>query len=271
MKSSLDLTSIRLLGAEKYQRHLPFAKAKNFRDLGGYPTEDGRTVRWGLLYRSGSLHKLTGNDLKKLTSLNLSRIFDFRSEHEAEREPDRLPESVKLVSLPMLDASTKVWHEQRDEMVKNMRTLNPAEYMIATNTELGTKFTLEYRRFYHELLASNGSPVLFHCAAGKDRTGFAAATLLRILGVSQDVIMQDYLLTNRYLLEAHKWELFVGSILKGKKFADGIRGFMKADETYLNAAFEAIEKTHGSFENYVHNGLGLNEYDAERLKSYYLV
>jgi protein-tyrosine phosphatase len=270
MKSSLELISPRLSEVGKHQRRFPFAKAKNFRDLGGYPTADGRTVRWSVVYRSDSLHKLTENDLKLISSLNLSRVFDFRSEHEAECEPDRLPEGVQLILLPILDSSTKVWHEQRDEMVKNMNVLNPADYMLATNTELGTKFTSEYKRFYQELLTSNGSPILFHCAAGKDRTGFAAATLLRILGVPQDVVMQDYLLTNHYFLDVYKWRLFVGSILKGRKFTDGIRGFMKADVTYLTAAFDALEKEHGSFEKYVRDGLGLNEHDVERLKKYYL-
>jgi len=270
MKRIMELAGTQSYSAEKRQRHLSFAKVKNFRDLGGYPTADGRTVRWGILYRSGSLHKLTDGDLQKLASLNLSRVFDFRSENEVNHEPDRLPEDVKLVHLPMLDASTKVWHEQRDDMVKNMKNINPAEYMFATNAELATKFTPEYKRFYQELLASNGSPILFHCAAGKDRTGFAAASLLRILGVSKDVVMQDYLLTNRYLLDVYKWNLFMAGILKGRKFADGIRGFMKADESYLTAAFTAFENEHGSFENYVRDGLGLTEHDIERLKKYYL-
>ena len=270
MKNSMELAGTRPYDMEKRQRRLTFAKVKNFRDLGGYPTADGRTVRWGVLYRSDSLHKLTESDLKKISSLNLSRVFDFRSENEAKHEPDRLPEGIKLVHLPMLDASTKVWHEQRDDMVKNMKSINPADFMLATNSELATKFTPEYKSFYQELLASNGSPILFHCAAGKDRTGFAAASLLRILGVPNDVIMQDYLLTNRYLLNAYQWNLFLAGIIKGRKFADGIRGFMKADKGYLTAAFTALETEHGSFENYVRDGLGLTEHDVERLKKYYL-
>ena len=254
----------------KHSRHIQFSGTKNFRDLGGYSTVDGRTVRWGVLYRSDSLHNLTTSDLQRLASLKLSRVFDFRSENEVAREPDRLPEGAKWISLPMLDASTKIWHEQRKEMIKNMRTLKPAEFLRATNSELATKFTPEYKFFYHELLASNGDPILFHCAAGKDRTGFAAATILRILGVPQDIIMQDYLLTNRYLLDAFKWNLFIGTILKGKRFTDGIRGFMIADESYLNTAFETVEKEYGSFKNYARNGLGLTDQDIERLKTYYL-
>ncbi len=255
------------------QRHLKFSGTKNFRDLGGYATEDSRTVRWNVLYRSDSLHKLTNADLKFISALNLVRIIDFRAPYEALREPDRLPDdlAVHVLSLPMEDISTKVWHEARDEMVKNIKTLDPVEYMIQTNVELATKFTPEYRLFFRELLASNGNPLLFHCAAGKDRTGFAAASLMRILGVPHATLMQDYLLTNQYLLAGYQREIFVAGLLRGKRFAEGIRGFMQADERYLFAAFAALEKEHGSFENYVRAGLLLSEQDVEKLKQYYLM
>lgn len=270
MEQSLERVGRKGLDGVGYARHLKFKNLKNFRDLGGYRTTDGRSVRWGVLYRSGSLHKLTDADLTKLISLHLNTVISFRAEHETEREPDRLPEGVRLVNLPMEDSSTKVWHEARDEMVRNMKTLDPAEFMIATNMELATKFTPGYRQFYRELLASDGKPVLFHCAAGKDRTGFAAATLLKILGVPSDVIMQDYLLTNTYLLNTYKWNLLLASVLKGRKFAEGIRGFMRADERYLSAAFSAIEKEYASFETYVRDGLGLTDADIEHLKRMYL-
>ncbi|MBL8063236.1 MAG: tyrosine-protein phosphatase [Anaerolineales bacterium] len=272
MKQAIELDTPEFTQKTKPQGLLSFSGAKNFRDLGGYGSGDGRLVRWGLLYRSGALHKLTEADQKKLAGLNLGRIFDFRAEHETEKKSDRLPPELhaRLVLLPMEDASTKVWHEARDEMVKNMLTLDPAEYMLRTNVELATKFTPQYRRFFYELLAVNGSPILFHCAAGKDRTGFAAACILKILGVPFETIMQDYLLTNRHFLDAYQWSLFTASLLKGRKFADGIRGFMRADERYLSAAFDALEKEHGSFEAYVRDGLELSEGDVERLRNIYL-
>lgn len=255
------------------QRHLKFSGTKNFRDLGGYATEEGRTVRWNVLYRSDSLHKLTNADLKFISALNLSRIIDFRAPYEALREPDRLPDdlAVHLLSLPMEDSSTKVWHEARDEMVKNIKNLDPVQYMTQTNVELATKFTPEYRLFFRELLASNGEPLLFHCAAGKDRTGFAAACILRILGVSSEILMQDYLLTNRYFLDAYRWEMVLASLLRGRKFADGIRGFMRADERYLSAAFDTIDREYGSFDNYVRDGLLLDSQAVAKLKQYYLM
>lgn len=272
MKQVLELSGIQASETISQLRRLPFRGAKNFRDLGGYQTVEGRTVRWNVLYRSDSLHKLNDDDLKRLTALNLARIVDFRAPYEAAKEPDRLPSdlSVSLLKLPMEDSSTKVWHEARDEMVKNMKTLDPVMYMQQTNLELATKFTPEYRLFFRELLACNGKPILFHCAAGKDRTGFAAACILRILGVPFETILQDYLLTNRYLLNAYRWEMLLASVLRGRKFADGIRGFMRADERYLNAAFETLEKEHGSFDAYVREGLGLSEQDVTKLRQTYL-
>lgn len=272
MKQALRAENLALVAEQKHQRHLSFSGAKNVRDLGGYSTADGATVRWNLLYRADSLDKLTNSDLKFLAALNLSRVIDFRSDHERERRPDRIPENmdIRRVDIPMEDVSTKVWHERRDEMVRNVRLIDPAMYMIETNVELATKFTPGYRQFYREILAANGSPILFHCAAGKDRTGFAAASLLKILGVPHDRIVEDYLLTNQYLLSAYKWNLFIAGIVKGRHFAEYIRGFMCAHPDYLNAAFQAVEQDHGSFANYIRNGLGLGDRDVERLKDIYL-
>ena len=258
-------------GASK-SRLLRFTGAKNFRDLGGYQTVDGTTVRWNLLYRSDALHKLTNADLEHLAALMLDRIIDFRAAHEKEREPDRFLTNaeIQMIEIPILDSSTKVWHDSREEFVKNLKNIDPAPYMIQTNVELATRFTPEFRLFLDELLSANGRPILFHCAAGKDRTGFAAAILLRILGVSQEVVLEDYLLTNQYFMPAYKWNMTLVQLLKGKRFAAAIKGFMEANPIYLSAAFDALDHEHGSFEAYVCNGLGLTDQYIERLKNIYL-
>jgi protein-tyrosine phosphatase len=264
-------TSNRQVGEVK-NRRLPFSGVKNFRDLGGYQTSEGYILRWSLLYRSDSLHKLTSDDQRYLSALMLDRIIDFRAEHEKEKEPDKLPKDIdaRIVEIPILDASTRVWHESRDELMKDATKIDPVQYLSQTNTELVTRFTPEMSEFIHELLSADGRPVLFHCAAGKDRTGFAAAILLRILGVPQETVMEDYLLTNQYFLSAYRWNLKFAQLVKGKKFAAVIQGFMEARPAYLGSAFATIDQKYGSFERYVHDGLKLTEQDVQCLKSYYL-
>lgn len=254
------------------RRRLPFSGAKNFRDLGGYPTADGRTDRWGLLYRSGALHKLTHADLRSLSALGLERIVDFRSTYEKDQEPDRLPEELRarLVHIPILDASTGLFQNSRQEFIKLLPTIDAAHFVITTNIDLGTRFTPEVRQFIDLLLASNGRPLLFHCAAGKDRTGFIAAILLQILGVPHELVMEDYLLTNQYFLSVYRWSLRLMQLVKGRRFAETVRTFMVAEPAYLRAAFTAIDATYGSFDRYVSDGLGLTETDTVRLRSFYL-
>ena len=254
---------------EMKNRRLPFSGAKNFRDLGGYQTADGRMVRWNLLYRSDALNKLTDGDLRYLSALMLDRIIDFRAEHEKKEEPDRLPTDadIRTVGIPTVDASTRIWNNSREELEKYIGKVNPAQYMIQANIELATHFVPEMRHFFHELFLANGRPVLFHCAAGKDRTGFAAAVLLRILEVPHDTVMKDYLLSNQYYLGAYQTNLIFVRLVKGRQFASVLQGFMEVTAVYLSAAFEAIDREYGSFENYVRDVLGLTERDVEHLKS----
>ena len=253
-------------------RRLYFSGAKNFRDLGGYQTLDGRTVRWGMLYRSDNLHNLTDADLTRLSALGLDRVIDFRSEREQSEQPDRLPAtgSIRTVHIPINDASTSIWYEEHDEFLKNIENADPARYLTQTNVELATRFTPEVRRFLHEVHAARGNPVLFHCAAGKDRTGFAAALLLRILDVPMKTILEDYLLTNQYYLPSRTWELLRMRLLKGALYADVVRGFMEIQPAYLQAAFDAMEREHGSFEGYLRNALGLTGQDVEHFRKVYL-
>lgn len=258
---------------DEKKRYLNFSGTRNFRDLGGYQAADGRTTRWKVLYRSDHLHKLNDNDFKYLAALRLDKIIDFRAEHEKEVEPDRIPANmdVRLVDIPILDGSTELWRNSRDKFVNdNMKNIDPAKFMTKTSVELATRFTPKMRRFVQELLSSKGYPVLFHCAAGKDRTGYAAAILLRILDVPMNVIVQDYLISNQYYLSSYEWNLKVLRVIKGAKFAEVVKGFLEVQSVYLATSFETIDHEFGSFDEYVRNGLDLTEKDIEALKRFYL-
>jgi protein-tyrosine phosphatase len=202
----------------------------------------------------------------------LERIIDFRVIYEKEQEPDRLPKDadIRVVEIPIFDASTRIWHSAQKGFEKYLRNVNPAQYLIKTNVELATRFIPEMKNFIRELLAANGRPILFHCAAGKDRTGFAAATLLRILGAPLATVMEDYLLSNQYYLNAHHWDLLLLRLLKGKQFASVVEGFMEVRPEYLSAGFDYIDREFDSFDDYIRNVLELTEKDIERLKSFYL-
>ncbi len=219
------------------------------------------------------MHKLTNADLEHLAELSLDRIIDFRAEHEIADQPDHLPAAlgIRTVRNPILDSSTEIWRDACEQFVKeNFPNVDPAHYMIQTNIELGTRFTPQMQSFIQELFSANGRPALFHCAAGKDRTGFAAAILLRMLGVLQKVVMEDYLLSNQYYLSAHKWDPAPLQLIKGKRFAGIVKGFLGVRSSHLATAFEALEHKYGSIENYVHVGLGLAEKDLAYLKLLFL-
>ena len=253
-------------------RHLRFTGAKNFRDLGGYQTADGRTVRWGLLYRSDALHALTDFDLERLSALSLSRVIDFRSDYERQQAPDRLPAggNIPCAQIPILDASTALVQVPRDELAKKLRNVDPHEYLHETYVGFVTRFTPDFRLFFRELVSAGGQPVLVHCTAGKDRTGFAAAILLRLLGVPHETVIQDYLLTNEYFFAHYKWNLVLARLMKGGRFADAIRGFMRAEPQYLSTAFDTMDREFGSFERYIRDGIGLSPTEVEHLRTTYL-
>lgn len=268
----LEEVPVEQISETNKNRLLSFSGAKNFRDLGGYQTADGRTVRWEKLYRSDSLHKLNAADIKRLSALTLDRVIDFRSQMETQREPDRLPRELagRLVEIPILDSTTKATQESRRAFLRNLKNIDPMQSMNQMNIELATKFTPQMKQFVGEVLSANGKPILFHCAAGKDRTGFAAAILLRALGVPQEVVLHDYQLTNQYLQKGYAKALILMRLIKGRAFSVAIGKFMEAHPEYLGAAFGSIDLQYGSFDGYLSAGLGLTKQDIERLGAVYL-
>ena len=246
---------------------------RNFRDLGGYPSLLGGFVNRGLLYRSASLHTLSGRDHRLFSSLSIHSIIDFRSDPERQRQPDRLRADfgIRHVSIPILDSCTaKSGDLERQIRSGKVDDIDPAGLLTQANRELATRFTPQYRQFLHAVLDARGRPVLFHCAAGKDRTGFAAAILLRLLGVPEQLVMFDYLMSNRHYLRALRPVLKIVALVKGRKVASALTGFAEVRASFLEAAFQALTRQFGSFEAYAHDGLDLSEQDLRTLRSVYL-
>ena len=238
------------------EKHLPMVGGYNFRDIGGYRTIDGRYVKWGTFFRSDDMNLLTESDLYFLSNLHLKTIIDFRSEEETLSKPDRLPASV---------INRYVYTIEPGNIVNLLKTtMQPGKQdfhnaMIEINRELVTNEHIieQYCKFFSQLQKEENIPLLFHCSAGKDRTGLAAALVLSALDVDEQTIMQDYLLSNIYLRD--KYDSFITR--------PEMEPLIKVNTDYLNSALTAIKEKHGSMENYLSKELNV---DIEAFQNKYL-
>jgi protein-tyrosine phosphatase len=257
---------------EAYRR-VRFDRLANFRDLGGYRNSAGQQVKWGLLYRSDSLKAASSRDLRALQRLPLVEIIDLRSEMEQQMAPDRLPDipGMRFLALPIMDANSRLTVEARERIVaRRYDDVHPDELLNEAYAAFVRQFTPQYQVFFRELLAAQGRPILWHCTAGKDRTGFAAALLLRILQVSMTTILQDYMLTQIYWQRSlWKTALYL-TLIRGRRAVRLVRELSGAKEEYLQTAFATIDQDYGSFDAYVHSGLGLTEAEIQTLRQRYL-
>ena len=251
-------------------RLLNFEGISNFRDLGGYKTQDAKKVKWGKLYRSGTFAEASRADLSGLTKLDIVTFIDFRSSVEKTEEPNRLPDppGFSVVDIPVLDDGNKALVGEIMERVDsgNFDGFDPNQAMLTANRQFANEFTPQFSEFIHAVLDANGAPVVWHCSAGKDRTGFAAAILLRILGVPQETVLRDYMASRAPALEARKSQLRMLELFKGEEAAQKLAILMGVEEAWLQAALAQIDTTWGSFDNYVENGLQLSASDLQHLR-----
>jgi protein-tyrosine phosphatase len=252
-------------------RLLNFEGIHNLRDLGGYATTDGRQVKWGKLYRSANFAEATPADLAALSRLGLATFIDLRSSPEKAEEPNRLPDPqpFEVVEIPILDEGNQALVGEVMERVENgdFQGFDPGQKMQQANRQFASVFTPQFRQLFATVVAADGAPVLWHCTAGKDRTGFAAAVLLRILGVPRETIMQDYMASLEPALASRKSQLLMLRLFKGEETAAKIEVMMGVEPAWLEAGFDEIDATWGSFDAYVRDGLQLDEADIEVLRA----
>ncbi|WP_170287282.1 tyrosine-protein phosphatase [Halioglobus maricola] len=252
-------------------RVLNFEGIHNFRDLGGYRSEDGRTVRWGKLYRSANFHETSRADQQVLAELGLAKIIDFRSAPEKEEEPNQFSDlpPFAIVEIPTMDGGDNNVGDEIMQRIESgdMADFDPNAFMIDANRQFAYTFTPQFSQFIGEVIDSGDSAVAWHCSAGKDRTGYAAAILLRLLGVPMQTVMEDYMLSKQYALEARRGTLRLLRIAKGDETADKVATLLGVETEWLEAAFDEIDERWGSFENYTSEGLGLTDKDIQALRN----
>lgn len=239
-------------------RHLALQGASNFRDLGGYPTTDGRITRWRHIFRSNHLGQLTAADIEIVRALGVRSAFDFRGLEERAAGLCALNE-IMVHPLPI---EPTVVASLRTELARGKLTAPVAlELMCESYRNYVRHNTHCFRALFGHLLEDR-APLVIHCTAGKDRTGFASALILHALGVPDDVIAEDYLLTNRH----YRRDVSTASDLP----ADVLEAIGSVDASYLAAAFEAVGHEYGDLETYLRDGLKLGAAERSALKARYL-
>ena len=241
-------------------RHLPLNGATNFRDLGGYATTDGRQVRWRRLFRSDHLGRLDEADRARLAALGLAQSFDFRGVEERAATPYQVPglaqhslsiEPTVVQCMQDLAAAGQTLTEP--VVVGLMKDLYRA--LVTDNAD-------RFAELFEHLLRTD-EPLLFHCTAGKDRTGVAAALILLSLGVPRDVVQADYLLSNDLYQRPP-------GLPHSDTPPEALRVLWRVQEGFLHAALQAVEQDHGGLDAYLAQRLGVGPAARAQLAARYL-
>jgi protein-tyrosine phosphatase len=245
--------------SELPDRHLNLAGASNFRDLGGYPAGNGRTVRWRQIFRSNHLGHITETDIEILRGLGLKSAFDFRGREERVEATCGLTE-IAVHSLPIEPTVVAALRARRGSGVV-LSSADALDVMRESYRNYVRHNTPSFRALFAHLLEDR-APLVIHCTAGKDRTGFACALILTALGVPDELIAEDYLLTNRF---------YRRDPTSSSDLPDDVRQVLgSVQASFLAAGFEAISAEYGDLENYFSNGLGLGASERAELEARYL-
>ncbi len=264
--------------------HYPMEQIENFRDLGGITTKDGRQVKTETLFRCASLSSATSNDIALIRKLGIDTIIDFRSQGEVNTERDPEIEGTKYHHINLFKEKLQgVEKENKEErfyewmiersfeepslfakqMVKNYSSLISEDQAVAG-----------YRRFFDILLEEDTHKVLWHCSAGKDRTGIAAILLLEALDADREMIRGNYLLTNRYLdrslsevMDAVKEK--AGHHEHYETIRDSFAAAMSASELFIDACYQTMSDKAGSPEAYLEEYFLIDEEKKKKLKEKY--
>lgn len=240
-------------------RRLELLGSTNFRDLGGYIGQAGRPVRWRRLFRSDHLGELAPQDVATLSGLGLTRVCDFRGAQERTAHPCVLPG----VTVHALSIEPTVVQGMQS-LLASGKALTPqaaVELMEQTYRDFVHDNSARFAELFDHLL-QDGTPLVFHCTAGKDRTGFAAALILSALGVPRSVVLQDYLLTNDFYRQPRMTSAFASQ--------EVLDVLWKVQARFLEAALQVVEADHGSIESYLERTIGLGPTQRRRLEQLYL-
>lgn len=276
-KYATILLTFKLGGYRMNTRLLPLQSGHNFRELGGYQTKDGHTLKWHKLIRSASLSNLNQADLNYLSDYGVRTDVDFRSADETTAAPDRLPADTTYEFLPVfaVDETANSVSEAALFQTFSQNADSGYQRMLSVYDNLINQAHAKaaYRRFFDLLLANESaqSALLFHCTAGKDRTGMGAVFLLSALDVPEATIQADYLLTNQASATFIQKSLTdLKQKTQNQAVLKSVQSLLTVHLDYLNMAKKAIETQTGTIQNYLRTELKVTDHELKTLRQIYL-
>jgi protein-tyrosine phosphatase len=241
-------------------RNISFERIQNFRDLGGYFNVDSKQLRWGKLFRCGNLFKITHNDIGKLKQLGVKTIIDLRSEQESHLYPDAFLGfshfQIPIDTLSGLDLQKRITN-------KTFLRGDAIIYMQDGYRSILENNTKEIKDVFNILLNEKNYPILVHDNLGKDRTGIISYLILRALDITGDDAMSDYMLSNEYI-NLDEYMKYMDDMPEPMQEAMTVA--VRANEDYIEYAFNSIIKKYGSIDLYFEKALGLSLSKRQKLK-----
>ena len=249
------------------RRVLRFDGALNVRDLGGVNTVAGKQVRFGLVYRSDDLADLSAVDLAELEQRSVRTIVDFRNSDEVEARPSRVPHGAGIVSAPF-PPGERTAAEIMELLVGGELTPDDAhEILLGSYRHITETGGPVFATLIRSIIGQ--SPVLFHCAGGKDRTGVAAAVILSLLGVGRDQIVADYMLTNDRLVEqSSTFQLRLAEYPVESR--DVLLALGLANPVYIECSLAIIDREFGGIDSYARDQMLLTPAEINALGQHLL-
>jgi protein-tyrosine phosphatase len=251
------------------ERKLAINDLANFRDLGGIKTTEGRHVVWGRFYRSDALNELFTSEFTYIEGLGLKKVFDLRTDNEISKAKDNLPENIIYEHFAIFSDKDGGMVKGLDQYLKNGGLTNSETEKLMLN--MYKSFTKDdsdkFNNLLHQVIIQDNYPNVFHCTAGKDRTGYTAAMILAILKVDRQTILDEYEMTNFYTEKEIKE--YVSNPMKlgyGNKInSEAVKTLMSVNRKFLEASFDIIDKEYGGIDAYIKNQLGFSDIEREKL------
>lgn len=245
-------------------RNISFKKVVNFRDIGGLPTTEGKIVRWGKIFRSDNLSTLKEKEFKKFSNLQIATVYDLRTASEIATKQDNLPDHVKYVPFAIINDNGDLLAKMKGRVINGEVTEQESREMMFDLYRTSITDNILLKELILKIIRSD-EPLLYHCSAGKDRTGIVTALLLSILKVDRETIIQEYMLSNFYRnkkVSSMLRKAAIAKVIKPHLQTKVIKNFMSVDRDYIDAVFNIIDVKYGGIDNYIINHLDIT--DTER-------